>query len=69
MKISCTAREEEWVSGSLQLLLSYLIVSSLKQLSIGQSITQVSHPRSIVPVTFDLGNHLKKQIASIWLIE
>ena len=51
-----TARQEKWVPESLQLLLSYLIPSSLKQLSIGQCIRKASRPRSVIcSVTFGLG--------------
>ena len=69
-EISSSTRQEEWVPGSMQLLLNYLLSSSLKQLSIGQCITQASRPQSIIcPVTFGLGIQLEKRIGSKWLIE
>ena len=53
--------QKEWVSDSLQLLLRYIIPSSIKQLNVGQCIRQASRPRSIIcPVVFGLGVQLEK---------
>ena len=68
-EIRSTQSQKEWVPESLQLLLSYLIPSKLKQLDIGQCITQCSRPRSIVcPGVFELGVQLEKSFGSKWLV-
>ena len=61
--------QKEWVPDSLQLLLRYIIHSSIKQLNVGQCITQASRPRSIIcPVVFGLGVQLEKSFGSKWLV-
>ena len=61
-------KNKEWVPDSLQLL-HYLIPSTLKQISIGQCITQVSRPRSVMcPIVFGLGVQVEKTFGSKWIL-
>ena len=56
-------KNKEWVPDSLQLLLHYLIPSTLKQISIGQCIAQASRPRSVMcPIVFGLGVQVEKHL-------
>ena len=53
----------------LQSFLKTLIVSELKQISIGQSIVQASRPRSaMMPILFGLGVKFDHVFGSKWLI-
>ena len=62
-------KNKEWVPESLQLLLTHIIPSTLKQVSIGQCITQAARPRSVMcPIVFGLGVQLEKSFASKWLL-
>ena len=54
-ELSNVEDQKEWVPESLPLLLSYLIPSELKQVTIGKCVTPASRPRTIIcPVTFGL---------------
>ena len=62
--------ETKWVPESLQIFLSSLISSNLKQLSIGQCIVQASRPRSlIVPIPFGVGVDVDKSFGTKWLVD
>lgn len=66
----CEAEESSrWVPESLGLLLSYLIPSSLKRLSVSQCIVQAARPRSVIaPIPFGVGVTLEKRFGSKWLV-
>ena len=54
---------------SLQLLLRFLIPNKIKQVAIGQCITQAARFRSVIcPVPFGIGVQLEKTMGSKWLI-
>ena len=60
---------KEWVPESLQIFLNLIISSELKQVSIGQCITQASRPRStIASIPFAIGVDLDKSFGSKWLV-
>ena len=62
-------KNKEWVPDSLQILLHYLIPSTLKKISIGQCITQASRPRSVMcPIVFGLGVQVEKTSGSKWVL-
>ena len=68
-EINDMERNKQWVPESLQILLRFLVPSTLKQVSIGQCITQVSRPRTIIcPIHFGLGVQLEKSFGSKWLV-
>ena len=68
-EIKDITRTKEWVPESLQLFLKYLVPSTLKQISIGQCITQASRPRSVMcPIPFGIGVELEKTFGSKWLL-
>jgi len=61
--------EEQWIPRSLQLLLSLLIPNKIKQVSIGQCLTQAARSRSLIcPVPFSIGVQLDKEFGSKWLV-
>ena len=67
--ISNLDQDMEWIPDSLKLLLSYLIHTKLKQLTIGQCIVQAAKPRSLLrPGPFGLGVELEKSFGSKWLL-
>ena len=68
-------KNKEWIPECLQLLLNYIVPSTLKQLSIiliiilGQCITQASCQRSVIcPIVFGLVVQLEKSFGSKWLL-
>ena len=57
------------VPESLLMFLKHLVSSPLKQVSIGQSITQCSRPRSMIAsIPFDIGVDIDKSFATRWLV-
>ena len=68
-EIEDSEKNKEWVPESLQLLLTHIVPSTLKQVSIGQCITQAARPRSVMcPIVFGLGVQFEKSFASKWLL-
>ena len=62
--------ESEWVPESLQIFLGLLFPSKLKQISIGQCITQASRRRSLIaPIPFGIGVDLDKSFATRWFVD
>ena len=62
--------ELEWVPESLQIFLSLLFPSKLKQIIIGQCIAQASRPRSLIaPMPFEISVDLDKSFATRWSID
>eukprot|EP00111_Clytia_hemisphaerica_P015002 TCONS_00044152-protein len=62
--------QAEWVPESLQIFLSQLFSSKLKQICIDQTITQASIPRSsIAPIPFGIGVDLDKSFATRWFVD
>ena len=62
--------QSDWVPGSLQIFLDQLFPSKLKQISIGQCITQASRPRSLIsPIPFGIGVDLDKSFATKWFVD
>ena len=61
---------KQWVPESLQLFLKHIIPSELKQVSIGQCISQSSRPRSMIAsILFGVGVDIDKSFASKWFID
>ena len=61
---------KRWVPESLLLFLRHLIFSELKQVSIGQCISQCSRPRSMIaPIPFGIGVDIDKSFATKWLVD
>ena len=59
----------QWVPESLQLFLHCLIPNKLKQVSLGQCVTQAARSKSILsPIPFGLGVQLDKTFGSKWLV-
>ena len=61
---------KKWVPESMMSFLKHLVSSPLKQMSIGQSITQSARPRSMIaPIPFGLGIDIDKSFATRWLVD
>lgn len=61
---------KKWVPESLLVFLKHLVPSPLKQISIGQSITQCSRPRSMIaPIPFGIGVDVDKSFSTRWLVD
>ena len=62
-------RGRQWVPRHLQTLLKIIVVSELKQNSIGHCIVQSARPRSVItPTLFGLGVEMDHVFGSKWLI-
>ncbi|XP_057294633.1 uncharacterized protein LOC130623163 [Hydractinia symbiolongicarpus] len=62
--------QTKWVPESLQLFLSHLFPSKLKQISLAQCISQASRPRSMVaPIPFGIGVYVDKSFGTCWLVD
>jgi len=61
---------KNWVPESLLLFLKYIVPSELKQVSIGQCISQSSRPRSMIAsIPFGIGVDIDKSFATKWLVD
>jgi len=67
--ISSISHSSQWIPQHLQNFLKLLVISEVKQNSIGHAIVQASRPRSVVsPVLFGVGVEMDHMFGSKWLI-
>jgi len=60
---------KNWIPDNLNIFLSHLVSSRLKQVSIGQIITQSARPRSMIAsIPFGIGVDVDKSFATKWLV-
>jgi hypothetical protein len=60
---------KQWIPHHLQTLLKTLVISEVKQNSIGHAIVQSSRPRSVItPTLFGIGVEMDHVFGSKWLI-
>ena len=67
--IACNNQSSQWVPNHLQTFLKLIIISEVKQNSIGHAIVQASRPRSVIaPIMFGIGIEMDHVFGSKWLI-
>lgn len=67
--ITSISQSSQWIPHSLQTFLKLIIISEVKQNSIGHAIIQASRPRSVIaPVMFGVGIEMDHVFGSKWLI-
>lgn len=67
--IASISQSSQWILHHLQAFLKLIIISEVKQNSIGHAIIQASRPRSVItPIMFGVGIEMDHVFGSKWLI-
>lgn len=67
--IASISQSSQWIPHHLQAFLKLIIISEVKQNSIGHAIIQASRPRSVItPIMFGVGIEMDHVFGSKWLI-
>ena len=67
--IASISQSSQWVPHHLQTFLKLIVISEVKQNSIGHAIVQASRPRSVIaPIMFGVGIEMDHVFGSKWLI-
>ena len=68
-EILSSSQNSQWIPHHLQTFLQLVVISEVKQNSIGHAIVQASRPRSVIaPIMFGVGIEMDHVFGSKWLI-